>query len=862
MATAQTDAGAPVIRTPDQRLRVFVSSTLEELAAERAALRQAIEGLHLTPVMFELGASPHPPKALYRAYLEQSHVFVGVYWQRYGWVAPDMEVSGLEDEYLLSDGMPRLVYFKEPAEHEEAMGEFVKRVKAGGNSFRKFRSTDELTELLQEDLAHLLTERFESENGGAAAPAIETDGVRAALPHPVTGLVGRERDVSQLLELLSREDVRLVTLTGVGGIGKSRLALAVAREVQREGRRRVAFVDLTAVTDSDSVPSAIAVGLGVSDDGPLIESIAARLCEQPTLLVLDNFEQVADASQQVSELLAACPDLKVMVASRILLDVRGEHNWDVEPLHTHAAGCDVKDLAGCSAIQLFVARAQAADPRFVLDERNAEQLAELCRRLEGLPLAIELTAAYIRLLPPQALLDRFDDRLDLEAHADHPPRQRTLRTTIDWSYGLLDEAERELFARLAIFSGGWSLRAAQAVCGEDCRADVLQTLSNLVDKSLVTIVDGQGAEPRFRMLETVRLFALERLEESGEMADIRLRHAEYFAELCEEVGPRLEDQDMWFPALDQDRENLLAIHERAATDERLIEPVIRLWASVWTFAWARGLVKQILDVLEGFESFVQGRSSDIRARYAFLMGSGLFVTGDPDRGRGWSQQVLELTDDERLRALALLMLGGSNTYEEGRDEAEAALTECVQLSRKLGFLFGLDLGLAQLGIIRLRDGRVDEAIEMHAECLEIARSLNAPTMTAFALGQLAFGYFAKGDLDRAHQFLVECAEHCRVLERAGTREASALCLEALAALAGARGSPELAAKLVGGSQAIREVIAIPIWALFASLAERFMAGLREQLGPERYEALAAEGAAMSTEDALAMGIEGTASTVP
>ena len=855
MATAQTEAGVSVIRTPDQRLRIFVSSTLEELAAERAALRRAIEGLHLTPVMFELGASPHPPKALYRAYLEQSHVFVGVYWQRYGWVAPDMEVSGLEDEYLLSEGMPRLVYFKEPAEHEEEMGEFVKRVKAGGNSFRKFRSTDELAQLLQEDLAHLLTERFESERDDAAASAIEAAAMPSVLPEPITRLVGREGDVSRLLELLSREDVRLVTLTGVGGIGKSRLALAVAREVQREGERRVAFVDLTAVTDPDSVLSAIAVALGVSDEGPLIGSIAARLCEEPTLLVLDNFEQVVEASRHLSELLAACPGLKVMVASRILLDVRGEHHWDVEPLHTSAAGCAVDDLAGCSAIQLFIARAQAADPRFVLDERNAEQLGELCRRLEGLPLAIELTAAYVRLLPPQALLDRFEDRLDLEAHADHPQRQRTLRTTIDWSYGLLDEAERELFARLAVFTGGWTLPAAQAVCGEDCRADVLQTLSNLVDKSLVTIVDGQGVEPRFRMLETVRVYALERLTESGELADMQLRHAEYFAELCAEVGRKLEEQDMWFPALDQDRDNLMVIHERAAGDERLIEPLIRLWASVWTFAWARGLVKQILDVIEEFEDFVRGRSPDIRARYAFLMGSGLFVTGDPDRGRPWSEQVLKLTDDERLRALALLMVGGSYTYEEGRDEAEAALTECIELSRKLGFLLGLDLGLAQLGVIRLRDGRFDEAIERYEECLQIGRSLNGPTMTAFALGQLGFAHLAKGDLAAAQRYLAECAEYCRLLERAGVREASAVCLEALAALAGARDKPELAAKLVGASQAIREVIAIPVWPLFAPLAEQFVASLNEQLGTERYEALATEGAALSTEDALSVGLE-------
>src|SRR5262245_13644846 len=236
MATAARTHETAVIRTPDQRLRVFVSSTLEELAEERAALRRAIEDLHLTPVMFELGASPHPPRALYRAYLEQSHVFVGIYWQRYGWVAPDMEVSGLEDEYLLSEGMPRLVYFKEPAERDEQMTEFARRIKEGGNSFRKFKQPDELAELLREDLAHLLTERFEdvaAGDGEREAPA-EAD-VAETMPVPMTLLIGREQDATELLGLLTEQDVRLVTLTGVGGIGKSRLAIEVARRVKSHG---------------------------------------------------------------------------------------------------------------------------------------------------------------------------------------------------------------------------------------------------------------------------------------------------------------------------------------------------------------------------------------------------------------------------------------------------------------------------------------------------------------------------------------------------------------------------------------------------------------------------------------------------
>src|SRR5262245_27155871 len=299
MATAARTHETAVIRTPDQRLRVFVSSTLEELADERAALRRAIEDLHLTPVMFELGASPHPPRALYRAYLEQSHLFVGIYWQRYGWVAPDMEVSGLEDEYLLSDGMPRLVYFKEPAERDEQMTEFTRRIKSGNNSFRKFKDAEELAGLLREDIAHLLTERFESVATGDEVTA-EPE-VRSSMPVPMTRLIGREQDAEQLVGLVTEQEVRLVTLTGVGGIGKSRLALEVARRGKAHGVS-VFFIELTPVTDPDESLRAIAAALSVPDNGarPLVQGIAERLrAAGSALLVLDNFEQIVEAGHQV-----------------------------------------------------------------------------------------------------------------------------------------------------------------------------------------------------------------------------------------------------------------------------------------------------------------------------------------------------------------------------------------------------------------------------------------------------------------------------------------------------------------------------------------------------------------------------------
>ncbi len=865
MATAARMDEPPVIRTPDQRLRVFVSSTLEELSEERAALRRAIDDLHLTPVMFELGASPHPPRALYRAYLEQSHVFVGVYWQRYGWVAPDMNVSGLEDEYLLSEGMPRLIYFKEPAERDEQMTEFTRRVKSGGNSFRRFKDAEELAELLREDLAHLLTERFESVATDEGAPTAIEPAAGTSLPVPMTRLVGREQDARQLLALLTEQDVRFVTLTGVGGIGKSRLALEVARRVKSHGLS-VFLVDLTAVTRPEEAPRAIAAALSVPDDGarPLLEGIAERLRGAGSaLLVLDNFEQIAEAGHYVGEILERCPQLKVLVASRILLDIRGEHHWEVTPL-PHPSDShrrSVEAMADCPAVELFVDRAQSADPRFTLNDENVDQVSELCGRLEGIPLALELSAAYVRFLPPRAMLDRFDQRLDLEAHADHPDRQRTLRSTIEWSYGLLDEAERELFARLAVFSGGWDLRAAQAICGQDCRADVLQTLSHLVDKSLVSIVDGQGGEPRFKMLETVRAFAVERLTESDELAPMRLQHAEYFARFCEELAPKLAENESWFSTVDPDRDNLLVIHGRVADDERLVGPVIRIWATLWTYAWSRGIAKQVLEVIEALVPSAGRLPAELQGKHAFLMAAGFQLTGQMEAARDWSAKALELTvktGDQRLRALALIMMGAACPYTTARDEAEAALQEAVELSRTLDFPIALNLSLAQLGIIRMRDGRLDEAIAMHEETLRIGRATGAEAGTAFALSQLSFDHLLNGEPEIARAYLIECVDYCRALEQIGHREASAYCLEGFSALARTQGNELVAAKLLGASDAIREGISVPIRALIGDLAEEYRRTLREKMGDRAYEDATGQGAAMSAEDVLALGISETA----
>ena len=369
-----TDSGdAAPIRTPDQRLRVFVSSTLAELAPERAAVARAISALRLTPVMFELGARPHPPRELYRAYLAQSDVFVGLYWQRYGWIGPGMDISGLEDEFRLSDGMPRLLYMKSPApEQEPRLAAMISDLQsAGADSYRSFSTTRELGRLVRDDLALLLSERFATA-GSAAAPSTapvvtETRSPRRSLPTPSTSLIGREKDIAELSALLESTDARLVTLTGPGGIGKTRLAIAVGAAARRS--RTPHGVHLSRV-DHGSRRSccpgvAAAVGAPIEGTRSALDTLIEHFAPTPTLLVLDNLEQVTGAATELDQLLAVCSDVTILATSRTLLRLSGERDYPVEPLSVPAFAerPPLDEVAALPAVRLFVDRAAGGSPR-------------------------------------------------------------------------------------------------------------------------------------------------------------------------------------------------------------------------------------------------------------------------------------------------------------------------------------------------------------------------------------------------------------------------------------------------------------------------------------------------------------------
>ena len=1041
---------AEVILTPDQRVRVFISSTLEELAAERAAARRAIARLHLVPVWYESGARPHPPRSMYRAYLRQSQVFVGIYWQRYGWVAPGMDISGLEDEYRLAAaaGKPMLLYLKRPAPGQEPrLKALLDSIRAAGTaSYRTFATPGELERLLADDLAVLLSESFAGaaisigaelpagtvtflltdiegstrlwetvpdamelalerhnrlvtgvidDHGGvvvtsrgegdsffaafaSAVAAVEAAGacqlrlngeawpegaalrvrmglhtgeahvqdgdyvdhapinrcarVKAAahggqvlvtkttrdlvegrlggglglrklgefrlrdlsqpeliyqlthadlpadfpsihtvservprpLPISTTSLIGREQAIDEVAGLLARPEVRLVTLTGPGGVGKTRLALAVGERAAGRFDSGTVFVALAGVTEPELVVGGIgrAVGADLAGTGAPLPALAEQLGDGAWLLILDNLEQVTEAGRDLDELLARCPGVVMLATSRTVLGLRAEREYPVRPLPLPAglpAGptdLPVQELMAWPTVALFVDRARAVRPGFAVTEANAAAVVAICRRLEGLPLAIELAAARTRLLDPGALLDRLSRSLDAlgTGAVDLPERQRTLRATVAWSVGLLDDAERSLLETMAVFVGGWTIEAAAEVAAlqEDRTLELTEALAR---HSLVQL-DQAGPGPRMRMLETIRAFVAERLAARPDAAEIQRRHADHYRALAEQADRplRAAGHVEWLERLDAEAANLAtAVRWYLAHDTG---PLPHLFRVSWLFWELQDHLGEVRTWVGQLLPTAGTLGPQARAELLWTAAVTAVEVGDDPAALSARHRLRPLLggiDDPFLRALCHQALAWASTIT---GDLDAALAEA---SASLAGLRGQDepfwtatAGLT-LGLVETTTGRYDDAHGHLTEVRDLAERFDNAWLAAIprvGLGTLAL---ERGRPEEAKALLDEALGLSVAVH--STRSVT-LCLAAFARWALVAGDPKRAALVAGAAEGLRRRAGLRTWPILRPGEADLVAQVRQALGADRFDQGFAEGTRLTQREAVAAASDG------
>lgn len=696
------------------------------------------------------------------------------------------------------------------------------------------------------------------------ASVADRDRPRASLPASLTRFIGREREVAAVTDLLLG-DVRLVTLTGPGGVGKTRLALRVAGNLEDVYSDGVAVVALASVASPELVGPAVANAVGVRPgiDRPLVDRLAAALAERHLLLVLDNFEHLLTAAPFVVDLLAACPRLTVLATSRETLHLSGEHAIVIQPLAlpdaTQPASASV--IAGTEAVRLFVARAKAARSDFTLTEQNAETVAEICRRLEGLPLAIELAAARVTHLPPAALLQRLGRRLALLTGGarDLPARQRTMRDVIAWSHDLLSPDEQALLRRLAVFVSGCSLEAAESVTATsgDLNFDVLGVVASLVAKSLLRQEIDADGQARYWMLETVREFGLERLVASGEEDATRGAHARYFLALAERSEPdiyRGRDLIRLLGALETEHANLqAALAHLTATGAT--EAALRLAGALAPFWLFHSHRDEGCDLLERTLAQASIGETSASTRATALGGAATltFTRGDYDRAAELARENLALRQqlaDRHGIATALNLLGAVMRARGNFDQAASCFDEALTVFEEIGDPGWMALTRGNLGILAFWRGDLTLAASLLDEAVGLYRQDGDrhPYGVAAALSDLALVTCDQGDYARAAALFAESLARWRAV---GTKEGLVDWLARVAVLAAARGQSERAARLFGAAEALREVVGYAFERPERARHECAMAASRTGVGEVAFATAWTAGVGMSPDEAAA-----------
>ena len=638
---------------------------------------------------------------------------------------------------------------------------------------------------------------FESAARRQVASRATAEPFRHNLPAILTPLVGREHEVMTVVDLLARDEVRLLTLTGPGGVGKTRLAVEAAGRSREKFVDGVAFVPLSYLRDVAMIPSALARALGIGEKAgrPLVETLKDQLKNRRMLVVLDNFEHLLDAVPLAADLVGACPGLTVLVTSRAPLRLTSECQFPLAPLPaTEPASASASVSARPAAMELFCQRARAVAPAFELTDANMVTISEICQRLDGLPLAIELAAARVKLFPPRALLDRLDHRLQVLAGGarDLPERQRTLRDAIAWSYDLLSEDEQVLFRRLSVFAGGCTLEAVEIVCGTEDRAlNILETLASLVDNSLLVSgseasSDPEDEEPRFTMLETIREYAAERLGSDGEVREIQRAHALHYLALAEATQPEAiaqTQQEWWWTRLEEEHDNL-----RAA------------------LRWA-----------------VQNREVEIGARFGTMLWR-FWATHHPGEGRRWLEAILAMGEPKDEPA-------HGNTGEAGLPERNRAFLLLVS------------------GMLAARHGDYDHAAAQYEESLALYRHLEHGKGTHGPLRELGAVAYLQGDYERAEESFRESLG--LIWRFVGKAFEAVACLEGMARVAAMQGQPDRAARLLGVFAALREEMGTPLSPIVQGDHDFTTNSTREAIGERAFEAAWTAGHATPLDESIA-----------